>query len=673
MRSSAAGGGKPSKADVVRLQRVVRRLLAERRQRTNDRQERAAILLQKTMRLALARRRLWGWGKAAFQRLEERWPEEDGCIFCGLMDGETERGRGDASSERGASAPSSDEEEGEEAECVGEVGDHTGKAMPYLLVGGGVDGGKPWWAVVTCWSKWSKYYKRTEIYNESSYWGMCPSEVGEHFARPEEMVATIGIGKAAEIALGKIGGCIAFEEQLPQIVCREAATVQRILEGSIFDTTENSGNPIVQGKSNGWTAWSASWVERMGQRWVEEGRAEAPVVAHGPRALGSLLRKASSRKGISKHAEIMNPDAVAYLTGRDYKSWQDVLDDFEFGDPLFSDQKTEKTRIKEHLTWLRHVDDTGTATRVGIPGELYLDTHHNGWWQPGQQPLTPINYCAKYPECPDEEEAAIALRAEQAYFEAVDEVHAAIRLVCGPTASRANTRRAVAAEKRLVQARLTLASQLPWMKSPWKFYYRVEGELAECMDLIVEASPQYAERISSVSVDGRWPLGRIIAAEFTGEWVVKCVMREVSSGLLDANIAAWYANKKVSRYEMVEGEGSSGSGEFEEEWGSSGDDQGSDESSEEADGTQKEDGNSQVGQPQGAREALGTEGGEPGSSSKVKGSLISTTGVATGGGTESPEGIPGEGESERARGAKGAAKASSKLSNSSGRRSGGGS
>ena len=156
-------------------------------------------------------------------------------------------------------------------------------------------------------------------------------------------------------------------------------------------------------------------------------------------------------------------------------------------------------------------------------------------------------------------------------------------------------------------------------------------------------------------------------------------MREVSSGLLDANIAAWYANKKVSRYEMVEGEGSSGSGEFEEEWGSSGDDQGSDESSEEADGTQKEDGNSQVGQPQGAREALGTEGGEPGSSSKVKGSLISTTGVATGGGTERSEGedgrgtIPGEGESERARGAKGAAKASSKLSNSSGRRSGGGS
>jgi hypothetical protein len=417
--TAVASGGKPSgERGVVRLQRAVRRFLGERRRRERPLRERATKLLQRTVRRFLAKRRFCGWGNLAFQELGESWLDEDEGTFGGLIYEGTEMRWVGAGSDAEASVSSNDSTEEESGgvglECAGGGGGYTEDSVPYLVVGGGVEGGKPWWAVVSCWSKWSKYYQRTEISNENSYWGMCPPGAWEHFARPEDMVATIGIGKAAEIALGKIGGCLAFQEELPQIVCREASAVKRILEGSVFDTPENMGNPNGHARANDWIAWSASWVERMGQRWIDEGRGEAPVIVHGPRALGPLFRQASSRKGISKHAHLMNPDAVAYRTGKDYASWRDVLDEFEYGDPLFSSKKMEKSRIKEHLGWLMTVDDSGTAARVGIPERLYLATHHNGWWQPGLQRIKPSNYCAKYPECPDEEEAARALSAGRA-------------------------------------------------------------------------------------------------------------------------------------------------------------------------------------------------------------------------------------------------------------------
>jgi hypothetical protein len=654
----------------------VRRFLGERRRGERSLRERATKLLQRTVRRFLAKRRFCGWGNLAFQELGESWLDEDEGTFGGLIYEGTEMRWVGAGSDAEASVSSNDSTEEESGgaglECAGGGGGYTEDSVPYLVVGGGVEGGKPWWAVVSCWSKWSKYYQRTEISNEDSYWGMCPPEAWEHFARPEDMVATIGIGKAAEIALGKIGGCLAFQEELPQIVCREASAVKRILEGSVFDTPENIGNPNGHARANDWIAWSASWVERMGQRWIDEGRGEAPVIVHGPRALGPLFRQASSRKGISKHAHLMNPDAVAYLTGKDYASWRDVLDEFEYGDPLFSSKKMEKSRIKEHLGWLMTVDDSGTAARVGIPERLYLATHHNGWWQPGLQRIKPSNYCAKYPECPDEEEAARALSAEQAYFEAVEEVLAAILLVGGPTVAKANLRRAVAAEEHLVRARLSLASQLPWMKSPSKFYRKVEAELADILDMAMEVSPQYEEKILTVSVDDRWPLGRIIAEEFTGEWAVKCVMRDARIGLLDANEAAWYAN--VSRYELVEGEGRWDDGSRGPE--GKDEDQGSDVSPERVEASPHEDcGSHGHG---GVREALGREGEGPSSPSKDMGAPTSTIGVATDGvvegstGEEGGEGnTPGDGGSQQARGAEEAM--ASNLINSPGRRSGGGS
>ena len=366
------------------------------------------------------------------------------------------------------------------------------------------------------------------------------------------MAATIAIAKAVELVLNLPLGLGECNGQLPQIICPLASVVNRLLEGTIFDSEENWGKPNGHGRSNGWIAWAASLVERMGLLWTNQGCEGAPLATRGPRTLDPLLKASKTKRGVSSLASIRHSDYMEHLTGWAFmRSWE-ILEYFKEGDPLFANTDKERERRKEHLNWLT-TDTTGMAARVGIPGSSYLLVHHNGWWEPEQRRLTPRTYCSTYPDGPDESEAASALRAELVYFSAADEVLRLCMAACweGRANGSSTLKLLASAEKSLVSARLQLSRELPWMKSPARFYRRVEEDVESTLFEVVEHFRNYRTMISSESVQGNWPLGRILTARGgNGKWTVECRMKGRKNKLISTTEAAWWAPHKLLRYEI---------------------------------------------------------------------------------------------------------------------------